>query len=308
MHSQTYQNYRNDHRGRVQHEASFSEQELLARLQTLYVILEFYATFVKTLFFSKRANLLYVKASSVKVKSGLRDEEAVLRSKTKATEDLARLLAEIEKSLRMFENIVPVEIVKYTGYDSYQIPSDLLSVYHAAEELLELPDLQKQAEALFDRYGYVQTGRNSFAPRYAQQIETHSFGEVFFPRLQALYTLLKFYAAFVDSLSVAKRAGEFYVKTSTVKVWSNLLEREAELRPKTEDEERMLAFLIEVEKTLRLFEHVVPVKVAKYATYDSYQIPGDSLSAYRAAVEMPELSDLKKQAEAFFAMQGGGSV
>ena len=316
VYSLTYHKYINARKKSTQNVSEINKslfnQEFLARLQALYVILEFYAAFAKTLQITKRANAFYVKSSSMKIKSGLLDKKVTLPPKTRAEEDLLAFLSEIEKSLRMFENIVPVEIVKYIGHDSYQIPGDTLSTYSAVMDISELPELKKQAEELFSSYGYLQTGRATFAPRYdetknaqmSMNTEENAFKQEFLARLQALYTLLEFYAAFVETLLIAKRAGSFNIKACSTKVMPGLFDGEIHLRPKTKSEEQMLSTLVEIEKSLRMFENVVPVAVAKYIGYDSYQIPGDSLSAYSAAAEMLELLDLKKQAEELFCMHG----
>jgi len=297
MHSTTYRKYVKEQKESAQ--KSLFEQEFFARLQALYVVLEFYTAFMETLSIAKRANILYVKASLVKVKSGLLEEKVKLWPKTNADEEQLTLLVEIENALRRFENIVPVEIVKYVDYDSYQIPSDTLSTYRAVGDLVELPALKKQAEELFDRYGYIQTGRNTFAPK-SINAKGNAFKREFWARLQELYSLLEFYAAFVESLLIAKRANDFYLKTCSIKISSGLLEKEMALYPKTKEEEQMLAFLIETEKHLRIFGNVMPVEVARYIGYDVYKISGDILSAYSIAAEMFELLGLKKQAEAFF--------
>jgi len=212
--------------------------------------------------------------------------------------------------------MVPVETVKYIGYLSYQIPGDTLSTYRAVEGLVELSDLKKQSEELFRRYGYIQIGRNAFALKHDKnQSEsksaspgTNTFKQKFLVRLQELYTLLEFYATFVESLIVAKRANDFYSKTCSIKAKSDLLETKVDLHPRTKEEEQMLAFLVEIEKSLRLFENVMPVEIARYIGCDSYQISGDSLSVYSIALEMLELLDLKKQADAYFGCVGTGKI
>jgi len=308
MHSPSYQTYRKNHAADTQtgtpiEKRSF-EQTLLARLQARYVLLEFYTAFVEMVRIAKRADVLYVKASSVKVKLSAPDEQESLQPKTEAEDELFSFLAEIEQSLRNFESVVPVEIVRYIGHESYQIPSDTLSSYRAVEDLPALSDLKKQAEAFFDRYGYVQTGRNTFAPKYdtKEPVARTDFKGSFLTRLQELYALLAFYAAFVESLQIAKDANDFYTKTSSIKVKSDLFDRETDLRPKTAEEEQLLAFLVEVERALCLFETLMPVEVARYIDYDIYQITGDSLSTYHMASEMFALLDLKKQAETLFCI------
>ena len=109
MNSFAYRKYFNGQSGNGQ--KSPFEQEFFGRLQAIYVILEFYASFVETVAITKRANVLYLKATSMKVKSGLRKEEVSLLPKTKAEEEMLTLLVEIENSLRVFESVVPVEIV-----------------------------------------------------------------------------------------------------------------------------------------------------------------------------------------------------
>ncbi|MCL2856566.1 MAG: hypothetical protein FWE19_02420 [Oscillospiraceae bacterium] len=306
MHSLTYRKYLNSQN------KSIFEKEFFVRLQALYTILDFYTAFVETVSITKRANVLCLKLISIKVKSGLLEEKSNLMPKTRADEELLTLLVEIENSLLAFESIVPVETVKYIGHVIYQIPSDTLSTYRTVEELVQLSDLKKQAEELFGRYGYIQTGRSTFVSKHDKKqsesentnLEAYTFKQRFLVRLQALYILLEFYTTFIESLIVAKRTNDFYLKSFSIKVKPDLPEKEVTLCPKTKEEEQMLAFLVEIEKSLRLFENVMPVEIARYIDYDIYQISGDSLSTYSIAAEMFGLLDLKKQAEGFFAHMG----
>jgi len=159
-HSQTYQTYMRDQKKHTVIEPAFFE-----RLQVLYILLDFYANFVETVQLAKRADAFYVNAASTKVKPDALKKELDLCPKTKEEERMLALLVEIEYALRRFEQIVPVNIAKYIDYDSYEIPSDTRATYRAVKELTELPDLRKQAEALFYTHGYVRTGKNSFAPK-----------------------------------------------------------------------------------------------------------------------------------------------
>ena len=162
--SAAYQKYIKNRQNENVEKSAFT-QKFLARLQALYVKLEFYAAFVETVQLAKHAGSFYVKSCSAKIYPGLLKGEADLRPKTQEEEQLLSLIVEVEKALTMFESIVPVEVARYIGYDSHEIPSDTLGTYLAVEEMTSLADLKKQAETLFCTHGYVQTGKNSFAPK-----------------------------------------------------------------------------------------------------------------------------------------------
>jgi|GEM_PF-3160865 len=309
----TYSRYKKEHKESEQKKAKiesiFAEHEFIAHLQALYVKLEFYSAFSEAVLLSKRANTLYMKAFSIKVKPGLLEKKSNQLPKATIDDEQLTFLVRIEKCLRMFEDIVPTSIVKYVDYDSYQIPGDTLATYLAVEKLIELFDLKDQVESFFRKYGYIQIGRSTFIKKCDkneieqknQTAEGRNFFRAILMRIQAQYTILECYAEFVESLLTAKRISDFSLKTYTARVRTELLESELELLPKTGEEEKMLVFFIESGKSLRKFEHVMPVEISKYIDHDSYRISGDILSTYSLAEEFLELLELKKQAGVFLA-------
>jgi len=301
--------YRNYVIGQKASEKSGSfEQENFIYLQGLYVILEFYSSFIETVKIAKRADMLHVKKSSAKIKLDLSDKKISLQPKTEQQEKLLTLITQIENALQVFENTVPVDVVKYMDYNSYQIPADTTSTYSVATELIKLSELKEQAESFFDKHGYVQTGRTTFVSKYNENADTLVYDENeeksrklrIEARLKSLYSLLEFYDAFVESMIIAKRTNDFYKKTSSIQVESDLLERELNICPKTEKEKQVLGLIINIERSLQIFENVMPIEIVKYTEYDTHQISGDSLSNYSIASEMHDLLDVKKQAGAFF--------
>lgn len=289
-HSQTYRAYMKTCKERPQ-----TQPECLAYLQGLYMVLDFYATFVETVQMAKRVNALYVTPFTTKVKSDLR--------KTKAEAPQPELLCRIEQALRLFEHTVPVEVASYIGYDNYQIPGDTLATYHNLDEYTQLAELRQQAKALFCQHGYIQTGRNTFAPKGVYP-GAKAFRQAFFTRLQELYPLLEFYAVFLDAIPSAKPEQSASITTGAVEIVPNLLDTTPALQPGTEEEAQMLTLLVDIERALHLFGHVMPVQVAKYTDYDSYQISGDTLAARNMAPEMLGLLDLKQQAETLMTERG----
>ncbi|MCL2201199.1 MAG: hypothetical protein FWB75_04475 [Oscillospiraceae bacterium] len=141
------------------------EEVFLLHLQGLYAILEFYDEFVESVKSARQAKAVYVDAAEAKISLELLGKKPELLSKTKEDEKLMLFLTEIDKSLRMFESLVPVDVVRYIGHAGYRIAGDTAETYRAVPELVKLQDLKKRAEELFYRFGYVRGERNLFVPK-----------------------------------------------------------------------------------------------------------------------------------------------
>ena len=128
------------------------EQEFFPRLRALYVRLEFYAKFVEVFLHNKQAGILYVDESSIRVSSDLLKAESSPCAKTKMQEQMLTFLTKIEEALSEFESIIPVETLRYIGQTGYKIPEDTVSTYHAAQDMVYLIDLKKQAEELLCKH------------------------------------------------------------------------------------------------------------------------------------------------------------
>jgi len=304
-HSIAYRNYVINQKESAK--SSSFEQEIFKYLQELYVLLEFYSSFIETVLIKKRANMPHVKESSAKVRLSRNSKKGTLQPKTDAQEDIIALITQIESALQLFESVVPVNVAKYIDYSSYQIPEDTTATYTTATELVRLGELKEQAVALFEKHGYIQTGRTTFISKYdtnkaisaydeAEELERKRQIET---RFQALYSLLEFFDAFVDALLIAKGADDFYKKTSSIQVESDLLNKELDICPKTKKEKQMLEFIVNMEKVLQIFENVMPVEIEKYIDYDIHKISGDSLAMYNIASEMHKILDIKKQVDEF---------
>jgi len=138
-------------------------EEALKHLQTLYIKLEFYATFIETVKNAEQSGSIYINSSKTQINHELPTTKISSLPKTQEEEQMLSFIVEIEKVITMFESIVPVKVAKYIGYDSHEIPEDTLATYKSVEKLSLLTELKNQAEATFQKFGYIQTGKNTFA-------------------------------------------------------------------------------------------------------------------------------------------------